>query len=56
MCQAFRDLQRDGLRYVIVDVPIPRNVSACFRRLSAFGGWRLLAHDSQYRILELGSA
>jgi hypothetical protein len=56
MCQALRDLRREGLRYVIVDVPVPENVSACFRRQSSFGGWRLLARDAEYRVLELGTA
>jgi hypothetical protein len=53
MCRTLRLLQSDGLRYVIVDLPVPPGIGACFKRSTAYGGWRLLAQDSQYRILEL---
>jgi hypothetical protein len=53
MCRALRQLHGSGLRYVIVDLPVPDNVKACFRRRSSLGGWRVLAQDAQYRVLEL---
>jgi hypothetical protein len=56
MCKALKQLEGRGLRYVIIDLPVPDNVTACFRRKSSFGGWRVLAEDSQYQVLELRSA
>src|SRR5439155_21453170 len=56
MCRALEQLRGDGLRYVIVDLPVPEGVGVCFRRPSSYGGWRLLAQDTQYRVLELGAA
>jgi hypothetical protein len=55
ICRGLELLRADGLRYVIVDRPVPENVGACFRHRSALGGWRLLAQDPSYRILQLGS-
>ena len=56
MCQALAELRGYGVRYVVVDKPVPANVSACFRRPGSLGGWRLVADDSTYRVLELSRA
>ncbi len=53
MCRALKQLRGDGLRYVIVDLPVAENISTCFRRSSSLGGWRLLTQDTQYRVVEL---